>query len=1091
MQTSAADTTAPIVHSVSYSAASAVPGDTITAYADITDDTDGYNIKYAIGHFYNPEGNDVAFISFQFNSDSGLFEGLITVYQYWIEGDYYTSVAAEDQAGNYDETVMVVNKVAISGTTPDTEDPIIHSVEYDRSTVYVDEYFTVYANITDNLSGIDFCTASLYDPSGSAIPWPYSDKTLNYNTQTKLYEVQFGTQSDWDEGNYYVGRIYCQDGAWNKDHQLDGVDYTSDRIFLDLDLEAPDLNSVSINPTFVKIDKSVLVRVNLTDAMNEVASASVIFENMGVPFPAMDLVLNNGFWELNFTVDTLWEGTNQLNEIIATDKIGNTASYYLVTDFLLSDLDVYDPSVDTDGDGLPDGWESHYGYDPDVPGDEDDETDEDGLEALEEYIHGTDPKDADTDDDLIRDGAEVTYGFDPLDPDENSNGILDGNDDEDGDTLTNSFEAMNTYLDPTNEDTDGDCLDDGYEYNLSQEAGHGHTGYSYWLVDDVLVDHDGDGLNWIEEYNIGSHIEFSDTDGDTLDDFDEYFVHHTNPVNNDTDGDTLLDAFEINTSKTDPLDPDTDNDRIRDDYEYNTEIFYKDIDGNTVSDYLNATLYDTDSDGLSDYVELVESGTVPFEPDSDFDGISDYDEYYLYNSSPMANDTDNDKLSDYFELFTSMTNANASDSDLDGLSDFTEYYNSTTDPWLYDTDFDDLNDFEEYVTYGTNPFEADEDNDTLIDSIEVAFGSLTNDNDTDDDLLPDAYEYEFNLDPNLNETYLDLDFDGLTTIMEYYNGTHPNDADPDLDGLNDYYELMNGTDPWYWDSDNDNVSDGDELLLYHTCPLDDDSDNDNISDFDEIFNYVSDPILWSSDGDDLSDFEELFTYMTDCLNNDTDSDMIDDWTEVFVTKTDPNLNDTDFDELNDYDEIYVYFTDPYNPDCDEDGLLDGLEIENNTDPHNPDTDSDYLEDGKEIELGTDPLFNDSDGDTLLDGYEVYTLLSNPLSEDTDGDTLPDSWEAQFGLKIRFDDAFEDPDEDGLTNVLEHYHGTDPTNLDTDSDGASDGEEVEKGFDPLDPNSTPNKDIVGEIMSEPILTFGAIFAFIASMILGARSFGGKY
>ena len=39
--------------------------------------------------------------------------------------------------------------------------------------------------------------------------------------------------------------------------------------------------------------------------------------------------------------------------------------------------------------------------------------------------------------------------------------------------------------------------------------------------------------------------------------------------------------------------------------------------------------------------------------------------------------------------------------------------------------------------------------------------------------------------------------------------------------------------------------------------------------------------------------------------------------------------------------------------------------------------------------------------------------------------------------------FQDPDRDGLTNLEEYQNGTDPHNPDTDGDGLSDGDEVNR------------------------------------------------
>lgn len=86
-------------------------------------------------------------------------------------------------------------------------------------------------------------------------------------------------------------------------------------------------------------------------------------------------------------------------------------------------------------------------------------------------------------------------------------------------------------------------------------------------------------------------------------------------------------------------------------------------------------------------------------------------------------------------------------------------------------------------------------------------------------------------------------------------------------------------------------------------------------------------------------------------------------------------------------------------------------------------------------------------------YALAWRMTHP--PDTDDDGLPDDWELFYGLDpLDPTDGDLDSDADGLTNIQEYLHGTDPTVTDTDGDGFSDGIEIALGADPLDPRSTP-------------------------------------
>lgn len=72
--------------------------------------------------------------------------------------------------------------------------------------------------------------------------------------------------------------------------------------------------------------------------------------------------------------------------------------------------------VDSDGDGMPDDYETANGLKPFDPNDARSDDDYDGLSAVEEYRRGTNPTNFDSDADGLSDGLEIQTGSDPLDP---------------------------------------------------------------------------------------------------------------------------------------------------------------------------------------------------------------------------------------------------------------------------------------------------------------------------------------------------------------------------------------------------------------------------------------------------------------------------------------------------------------------------------------------------------------------------------------------------------------------------------------------------------------------------------------------------
>ncbi|MEY4916462.1 MAG: hypothetical protein RL616_375, partial [Verrucomicrobiota bacterium] len=88
-------------------------------------------------------------------------------------------------------------------------------------------------------------------------------------------------------------------------------------------------------------------------------------------------------------------------------------------------VQIVDRTLDADGSGIPDWFETKFSLEPGTATVTAADTDGDGLTNLQEYQRGTNPRLADSDGDGLSDGAEVTLGTDPLNADTDGDGLSD------------------------------------------------------------------------------------------------------------------------------------------------------------------------------------------------------------------------------------------------------------------------------------------------------------------------------------------------------------------------------------------------------------------------------------------------------------------------------------------------------------------------------------------------------------------------------------------------------------------------------------------------------------------------------------------
>lgn len=105
------------------------------------------------------------------------------------------------------------------------------------------------------------------------------------------------------------------------------------------------------------------------------------------------------------------------------------------------------------------------------------------------------------------------------------------------------------------------------------------------------------------------------------------------------------------------------------------------------------------------------------------------------------------------EILYDPATGGTADDDGDGIPDAVEIAIYGTDPFKADTDADGLSDSNEVFVTGTSPLMEDTDNDDLLDGAEIAAGTSPRDPDDDHDGMFDGWEVTYGFDPALVHNY--------------------------------------------------------------------------------------------------------------------------------------------------------------------------------------------------------------------------------------------------------------------------------------------------------------------------------------------------
>lgn len=273
---------------------------------------------------------------------------------------------------------------------------------------------------------------------------------------------------------------------------------------------------------------------------------------------------------------------------------------------------------------------------------------------------------------------------------------------------------------------------------------------------DYSADSDLDGLQNIEELNLGVDPENSDSDGDGVPDGLDVFPSISaesrdtdgdgagDNMDDDIDGDGLLNADE-DLGGTDRFNRDTDRDGIYDGSDncaLAENADQRDADGDGRGDACDD---DSDADGLSD-PEEARLGTNKLGADTDGDGLGDGTEV-ARGSNPHLVDTDGDSAGDRIDNCPVTSNEDQSDIDRDGRGDVCDN----------DRDGDGLANADDNCADAPNAYQDDVDRDGTGDECDV---------DADNDGVPNDAD-NCPLKANPGQLRADADGDGVAIECDF------------------------------------------------------------------------------------------------------------------------------------------------------------------------------------------------------------------------------------------------------------------------------------------------------------------------------------
>ena len=612
-------------------------------------------------------------------------------------------------------------------------------------------------------------------------------------------------------------------------------------------LDGEEVNEYFTNPTSTDTDNDTIgdyQEINAFDLGSKYSDPTKSdSDNDTMPDP---YELANGFdpmLQVDGSLDTDCDGylvkiiTVGNEEVCVTDtsesqKFTNTMEYLAGTD---------PRNSDSDGDGLPDGWEFYWGLNP-LAADSNEDFDNDSLSNILEYDNRKIENSIFSYDKSLIKGY---WKFDGTSSTSASNMIPNSD-------IAIILNGATRELAKFKKGVNCDGIDDAVRFDsISDSNFNEYTVQSWVKINNISNDFStvvgtvADGRTWLG-INTEGFFEFKVYSGN------KYYI---SPITNDSVEAKLgvwyhlaatysetNEVLRLYVNGTLVSEESIDNPSIKTATSYN--YFCRGQNG----EYLNGTI-----DNIAIWNRAFTSNEISYI----FGSPLGFGNNYLYfrlddgirYSNPTDNDTDNDGLTDieeaYYGLDGYITDITNSDTDGDSITDYNEVFEFNTSPVNADTDGDNHTDYYSFQENKTTGFRENQTGDAFpLDSLEW--------NDTDGDGVGDNSDV-FPLD--FNET-LDSDGDSLGDNFELYIGTDPNSDDTDSDNVSDSLDAFPLDSNETIDSDGDGYGDNSDI-----CPDNSRGWNDTDQDgyCDRLEPFPNNPNEWiDSDGDGYGDNSDAF-----------------------------------------------------------------------------------------------------------------------------------------------------------------------------------------------------------------------------------------